>query len=164
MKFILDIDGVMVHANPHRQVELDIDGFYKFNTIAVSILNSVVNTQRGDELILSTSHRFRFSVTQWKDIFKHRGIAIESISIIETPILYGNSRKSEIVNWITTHHLRYDEVVIIDDDKSLNDLPQLLKERLVLTNSYLGLVGSIDLERLVKKKKKQLSGKKKLTP
>lgn len=41
MIFFLDIDGVMVHANPHRTVELEKDGFYRFNPLAVSILNSI---------------------------------------------------------------------------------------------------------------------------
>jgi hypothetical protein len=39
--------------------------------------------------------------------------------------------------------------VIVDDDKSLNELPGYLKERLVLTNTYVGLDDATDLHRIV---------------
>jgi hypothetical protein len=153
MKFILDIDGVLVHANPHRQVEMDTDGFYKFNPLAVKALNAVMNREGDDELILSTSHRFRFSINQWRDIFQNRGIYINNISIIDLPLQYNHSRRSEIVKWIDSHQLRTEDIVIIDDDKSLNELPSYLKERLVLTNSYIGLDNSRDLEKITKRRK-----------
>ena len=40
MKLFLDIDGVLVHANPMRKVEFDDDGFYKFNFSIKSLSNS----------------------------------------------------------------------------------------------------------------------------
>lgn len=83
MKFFLDIDGVMVHANPHRPVELEDDGFYKFNALAVTILKCVLYKTK-DEVILSTSHRFKFSTLRWKEIFESRGIEMNHISIIQT--------------------------------------------------------------------------------
>ena len=85
MKIFLDIDGVMVHANPHKIVEMEEDGFYKFNRQAVEILKSIVYTSK-DELILSTSHRFRFNIKQWKKIFEYRGIHIQKLSILDVPI------------------------------------------------------------------------------
>jgi hypothetical protein len=164
MKFILDIDGVLVHANPHRRVELEVDGFYKFNSIAVDALNSVIN-KHGDEVILSTSHRFRFSISEWKKIFKRRGLSITHISIIDLPLSYDRNRKAEIITWISTNDLRSDDLVIIDDDKSLNELPANLKERLVLTNSYVGLNACDDLERVVQRKKRRLiNGYKRASP
>lgn len=38
-------------------------------------------------------------------------------------------------------------MIIIDDDKSLNELPQAFKSRLVLTSSYIGL-NEMDLPKL----------------
>lgn len=151
MKFFLDIDGVMVHANPGKRVEFDEDGFYKFNTAAVEVLNSVIDSDGDDELILSTSHRFRFSVGEWKNIFLSRGIHIGNISIIDIPVQNKVPRRTEIVTWINEHHLDAKDIVIIDDDKSLNELPSDLKERLVLTNSYVGLNYSSDLKKMVTK-------------
>lgn len=155
MKFVLDIDGVMVHANPHRRVELEDDGFYKFNSKAVDIFNSMFRTTK-DELILSTSHRFKYSVNEWKTILKNRGISSKRISILES-VTSKNSRvtrRSEIESWIVKHHVDYDDVVILDDDKSLNELPFGLKQRLCLTNSYTGLNDLEDLQQVVKRELK----------
>jgi hypothetical protein len=161
MKFFLDIDGVMVHANPHKRVELDVDGFYKFNRTAVEILNAVINVNRGDELILSTSHRFRFNIIQWQEIFKTRGVFISHLSIIDIPLKVKSNRKTEIINWITIQNFQYEEIVIIDDDKSLNDLPAELKSRLVLTNSYTGLDNLDDIKKIIKQKKRYPLSRKK---
>ncbi|TCD20353.1 hypothetical protein EZ456_19600 [Pedobacter psychrodurus] len=156
MKFFLDIDGVMVHANPHRPVELEDDGFYKFNALAVTILKCVLYKTK-DEVILSTSHRFKFSTLRWKEIFESRGIEMNHISIIQTS--YSNSprinRKMEIEQWIVKNKIRYQDLVIIDDDKSLNDLPKSLKDRLVLTNPYTGLSDINDLTSILKRRLKQ---------
>ncbi len=48
------------------------------------------------------------------------------------------SRKEEILNWFNTNEIQED-FIIIDDDKSLNDLPKFFKDRLVLTSSLVGL-------------------------
>lgn len=148
MKFFLDIDGVMVHANPHKQVDFDEDGFYQFSPIAVSVLSSVIHNDE-DELMLSTSHRFRFSINEWLKIFNRRGILIKNISILDLPIHNKSTRKTEIINWITEHNLDPDDIVIVDDDKSLNDLPEHLKKRLVLTNPYTGLTDANDLNKVL---------------
>lgn len=153
MKFFLDIDGVMVHANPHRAVELEDDGFYKFNSIAVDILNSIIRKTK-DEVILSTSHRHRYDVKKWKEILEFRGITAKYISIVDIQYHPKITRKTEIQNWIFENHLGSEEVVIIDDDKSLNSLPKFLKDRLVLTNSYTGLNDAADLKDILSKKRK----------
>ena len=48
------------------------------------------------------------------------------------------SRKEEILNWFNINEIQED-FIIIDDDKSLNDLPKFFKDRLVLTSSLVGL-------------------------
>jgi hypothetical protein len=48
------------------------------------------------------------------------------------------SRKVEILNWFDSNDVQED-FIIIDDDKSLNDLPKFYKDRLVLTSSLIGL-------------------------
>lgn len=145
MKIFLDIDGVMVHANPSRKLEFDNDGFYKFNKSAIVALQEIYNnsSNSGNEVILSTSHRFRFSIVEWKRIFSSRGLKIKKISRIETCIDYKISRKVEILNWISERNLDINDIIIIDDDKSLNGLSKKLKKRLVLTNPYTGLDSSI---------------------
>jgi len=156
MKFFLDIDGVMVHANPHRKVEMEEDGFYKFNSVAVQVLKSVLMTTK-DELILSTSHRFRYNLRQWRAIFRARGLSMKKISILNLPLETKSNRRLEIMQWIIEKHLEPSDLVIIDDDKSLNELPVYLKDRFVLTNSYIGLNEDTDLHRIVNRPSKRLS-------
>jgi len=153
MKFFLDIDGVMVHANPHRKVELEEDGFYKFNALAVEVLKSVFLATK-DELILSTSHRFRYNIKEWHNIFKSRGLSMKRISILDLPLEIKSNRRLEITAWITQQQLEPNEIVIIDDDKSLNELPFHLKERLVLTSPYVGLADPAELYRIVNRPSK----------
>lgn len=119
MKLFLDIDGVMVHANPHRTIELEDDGFYRFASKAISVINSIENA----EIILSTSHRHRFTIHEWEKIFEKRGIHFVSISIIETENSHKISRREEIEKWVNLKNYSVNEIIIIDDDKSLNGLP-----------------------------------------
>ena len=137
MKLFLDIDGVMVHANPTKKVEFEKDGFYKFSDDAVTVLNSVVSNEI--EIILSTSHRHRYSLYKWKKIFIHRGINIRKLSIIKSELVHSKSRRLEIEDWIQQKKIKPEDMIILDDDKSLNGLSEKYKERLVLTNSLTGL-------------------------
>ncbi|GAA4178503.1 HAD domain-containing protein [Sphingobacterium ginsenosidimutans] len=149
MIFFLDIDGVMVHANPHRRVAQATDGFYVFSSAAVEIFNTVFIAKE-DQVILSTSHRFRYSLEEWKKLFAARGIRIDSLTLLEDVVPKVNhrySRKDEILGQIVRQNIQPEQMIIIDDDKSLNDLPQVLKSRLVLTTSYIGL-NEMDLTNL----------------
>jgi hypothetical protein len=141
MIFFLDIDGVMVHANPHMPVEQATDGFYVFSSAAVETFNTIFIAKE-DQVILSTSHRFRYSVVEWKKIFLDRDIRIDSLQLLynaEQHLIHHYTRKDEILGHIGRQCMRAEEIIIIDDDKSLNDLPRELKSRLVSTSSYIGL-------------------------
>lgn len=150
MKVFLDIDGVMVHANPHKTVELEEDGFYRFAHKAVSAINSISDA----EIILSTSHRHKYSVDIWTDMFERRGIHFNSLSIIETKCSTKISRKDEIVKWIEINHYKLNEFIIIDDDKSLNGLPQNFKQRVVLTSPYIGLNDDSEIKKILCQKRR----------
>lgn len=145
MKVFLDIDGVMVHANPHRSIELEDDGFYRFAYKAISAINSIDNA----EIILSTSHRHRFTINGWEKIFEKRGIHFISISIIETENSHNISRREEIERWVEIKHYSINEIIIIDDDKSLNGLPKHLKDRVVLTSPYRGLDDDYEIKKIL---------------
>ncbi|MDN3693801.1 HAD domain-containing protein [Chryseobacterium tructae] len=147
MKLFLDIDGVMVHANPHRTIELEDDGFYRFASKAISVINSIENA----EIILSTSHRHRFTIHEWEKIFEKRGIHFVSISIIETENSHKISRREEIEKWVNLKNYSVNEIIIIDDDKSLNGLPHPLKDRVVLTSPYQGLDNDNEIKKILEK-------------
>jgi HAD domain in Swiss Army Knife RNA repair proteins len=135
MLFFLDIDGVMVPAKGWKSPELLKDGFPAFSSRATNTLQRLISEDV--TVMLTTSHKARFSIEGWKSIFKNRGISIEKIKSLPEN-LNNLSRKDEIVNWFYVNDVD-EEFVIIDDDKSLNELPDFLKKNLVQTSPYIGL-------------------------
>jgi hypothetical protein len=135
MLIFLDIDGVLVPAKSWESPVILDDGFPAFTAGSVSVLQRIISSS--STVILTTSHRFRFSVDEWKSIFLKRGILLHSIQRLEDNRV-GLNRKDEILHWFN-HNTYSDDFIIIDDDKSLNDLPPFLKERLVLTSPMIGL-------------------------
>ncbi|MFY8188779.1 MAG: HAD domain-containing protein [Flavobacterium sp.] len=154
MIVFLDIDGVMVHASPWKVVENQNDGFYKFSPTAVIGLKNIISNTNAS-IILTTSHKNRFTLKEWKKIFRNRGIDVESISKLQTRKIYA-SRKEEILTWCKRHK-EINNFIIIDDDKSLNGLPTEMKEKLILTNSSVGLTqfdAQLAIKMLNKKQRK----------
>lgn len=135
MRILLDIDGVMVSGASWRPVELLEDGFAKFLPKAVEGLNALLSN--GDcTVVLSTSHKHRFSKEAWLKAFEIRGIKLKTLETLDRNDDY-LSRKDEILRWVESNP--FTDFIILDDDKGLNDLPNHIKERFVLTNSTVGL-------------------------
>ena len=135
MLLFLDIDGVMVPAKGWKSPEFLDDGFPGFSIKAVSTLKNLISEEV--TVVLTTSHKAKFSIEEWKNIFKNRGIKIENLKSLPENI-NNLSRKDEIVNWFNINNVGED-FAIIDDDKSLNDLPAYLKGNLIQTSPYIGL-------------------------
>lgn len=138
MLIFLDIDGVMVPAKSWIRQEVLEDGFAQFSAPSVNVLKQLITDEVS--IILTSSHRFRFTQKQWKDIFLNRGVSVGSIM----PLGVNGSRlnrKEEILSWLILNNPS-EKFLIIDDDKSLNDLPPHIKERLILTQSMIGLNSS----------------------
>jgi hypothetical protein len=135
MLIFLDIDGVLVPAKSWESPVILDDGFPAFTAGSVSVLQRIISSS--STVILTTSHRFRFSVDEWKSIFLKRGILLHSIQRLEDNRV-GLNRKDEILYWFN-HNTYSDDFIIIDDDRSLNELPSNLKDRLILTSSFIGL-------------------------
>ena len=135
MVFFLDIDGVMVPAKSWKSPEFLNDGFPAFSSKAILALQNLISEE--DTVILTTSHKSKFSIEKWKSIFKNREINIDKIESLPENI-NNFSRKDEIVNWFNINSIEED-FVIIDDDNSLNELPYFLKENLIQTSPYIGL-------------------------
>ncbi len=137
MLILLDIDGVMVPANSWKQPEFLEDGFPMFNSRSVSALQRIIS-ETDASLLLTTSHKSKYNISQWRNIFKSRGITAKHIHRLSSNSLL-SSRKEEILNWFTDKRNPSEEFVIIDDDKLLNGLPGNLKNYLVLTSPSVGL-------------------------
>lgn len=135
MLILLDIDGVMVPANNWKRPEFENDGFPKFSRKATDSLQKIIS-ETGAGILLTTSHKSNYSIDEWRQIFFNRGIKNVQIGKLNKNSSYLN-RKGEIMNWIQKGNDA--QFVIIDDDKTLNSLPQRIKSRLVQPSATVGL-------------------------
>lgn len=135
MLIFLDIDGVMVPAKNWENPELMNDGFPAFSNKSVAVLQKLITDDV--TIMLTTSHKANYSIEEWKNIFKNRNIVANKIKSLPENVKK-LSRKDEIINWFSLHNTN-EPFLIIDDDKSLNDLPQFLKKKLVQTSTHIGL-------------------------
>lgn len=136
MLLYLDIDGVMVPANSWRRPEILEDGFPEFKPTATKSLNRIISTSKID-IVLTTSHKYIYSLEVWNNIFKRRNINVNKITRLPKNVDNLN-RKEELIRWFDRNYTD-GKFIIIDDDKSLNALPALLKDKLIQTSASVGL-------------------------
>jgi hypothetical protein len=74
---------------------------------------------------------------KWMHIFMLRGLSVKHLECLPEHST-GRKRKDEILDWYN-QHTHNDPFVIIDDDKSLHELPTSLNERWIETSPYIGL-------------------------
>lgn len=136
MLIFLDLDGVMVPMAGWKLPKNMDDGFPMFSKKATDALQRLISSDTN--VILSTSHRDKFTISEWKEIFNRRGLKIEKLSCLESNKNFEKKRKDEILGWFSSHQVN-DRFIIIDDDKTLNGLPEHLKQHLILTSPLVGL-------------------------
>jgi hypothetical protein len=136
MYLFLDIDGVMVPAKSWEIPEILEDGFAAFSITATRVLQGIISEDV--TVLITSSHKSRFTCDEWRMIFKNRGIEIKNLETI--PSLNGEriSRKDEILNWFKFNSIST-SYIIIDDDKSLQELPSSMKANLIQTSPLVGL-------------------------
>tara|TARA_B100001115_G_scaffold184383_1_gene186621 strand:+ start:1640 stop:2107 length:468 start_codon:yes stop_codon:yes gene_type:complete len=147
MLLYLDLDGVMIPANSWSSPVILEDGFPEFNEVAVNSLNRIISFS-GASIVLTTSRKHKFTSEQWRKIFKRRNIIVGDLSKLPQNTKH-LSRREELVNWISEKN-RDNNFLIIDDDKSLNDLPPSLKSKLIQTSASVGLTDYLAEEALRK--------------
>src|SRR5579871_5178449 len=105
MLVFLDIDGVMVPAAGWKAPENLEDGFPLFSQKATDALKSLISPDT--KVILTSSHKSRFTIEQWKSIFERRGIHLNYLSRLEQN---HNSlrRKEEMENWFNDQNVDED--------------------------------------------------------
>lgn len=135
MLIFLDIDGVMVPAKAWKRPEILGDGFPAFSEKAVKALRNLLSGEV--TVVLTTSHKLQHTIDEWKSIFKRRNLDIELVKILNDKPDH-LSRREEIIDWFNSNVVN-ENFIIIDDDKSLNSLPNYLKQKLILTNPMVGL-------------------------
>jgi hypothetical protein len=155
MLILLDIDGVMVPANSWKKPEFLGDGFPVFSPRSVKALQRVLSKTNAS-ILLTTSHKEKYSLSAWRELLKLREINIAKMDRLATSSLT-TSRKDEILEWFTKEHIPGEEFVIIDDDKMLNGLPENIRKNLVLTSPSVGLTDDLADEAIAILQKKEYS-------
>ena len=135
MLIFLDIDGVMVPAASWKSPQILEDGFPMFSQKATDALVSLISEDT--TVVLTTSHKSNYTLSEWKSIFEKRKIKIDKLQCLDCNEDNLN-RKEEVLRWFNSN-VNIEDFIIIDDDKSLNSLPAFLKKRLILTSSLIGL-------------------------
>jgi sugar-specific transcriptional regulator TrmB len=150
MKIFLDIDGVMVPTKSWQRAELLDDGFLAFSSKAINVLKDIISEDT--TIVLTTSHKSRYTIEEWKKIFHKRGIHINKLQSLDENVNH-LSRKDEILRWFEINDSNED-FIIIDDDKSLNCIPSFFKKRLVSTSTMIGLTDNHldEIETILNKK------------
>ncbi len=139
MTILLDVDGVLVTTPGWRTTEQLEDGFLKFNDKAAKNLARIVDETKA-AIVLTTTHRINYSLTEWKTLLQNRGIYPTSISKLNdiTTLDGMANRATEIKEWVDKQ-MENESFVIIDDDLSLNMLPSSIKDKCVMTKPMIGL-------------------------
>ena len=147
MKILLDFDGVMVTTPTWRSVERLEDGFMAFNSYCVANLARVLSITPAD-IVLTTTHRIHHSEAEWYQLLLNRGIKTDKVSKVNSASTFKDLsiRCIEVLEWVDAHSS--ENFVIIDDDKSLRDLPTDIKARWVETNFHQGLT-KLDSDRVL---------------
>src|SRR5690606_24725514 len=138
MLLFLDIDGVMVPANSWRRPEILDDGFPAFSSNATKALQRIIDST-GARIVLTTSHKSKYTPTQWRNIFNKRGISVSRINRLAENVAALN-RKDELLNYFGKRSMNED-FLIIDDDKSLNALPDYLRRRVIQPSGSVDFMG-----------------------
>ena len=131
---ILDLDGVLITTPLWKADEIDSDGYSKFNKDCVINLNNLLSDY-DFEIWLSSTRRTVKKLTEFNQIFKNRNIK-RPISGFLPEYPDCKTRKEEIVKFI--EEFKFTDYLIIDDDKSLNELEEIHKEKLILTELQKG--------------------------
>lgn len=144
---ILDLDGVLITTRPWKTDEIHQDGYSNFNAESVKNLNKLFQVTNF-EIWLSSTRRIKKSLEEFNQIFQNRNIEGKIKGFL--PVHEQNfSRRKKVEYFI--EHQQLDKYLIIDDDKSLNDLAD--KSKLILTNYLQGF----NREKLLEAKEKVIT-------
>ncbi len=153
MKLLLDFDGVLITTPSWRKVARLDDGFLAFNQQCACNIAEVV-AHHSAEVVLTTTHRIHYDNQTWKKLLANRGIITHKVSKINELKHHfdiGN-RCDEIMQWIEQQ--ANTDFIIIDDDKSLNNLPPNIKNTWIQTDFMLGFTD--ELKEITLRKLKQV--------
>tara|TARA_B100001769_G_scaffold215300_1_gene174915 strand:- start:19 stop:486 length:468 start_codon:yes stop_codon:yes gene_type:complete len=146
VNLILDLDGVLITTPPWKPDEIMEDNYSKFNEECVKNLNSLLSLFP-TSIWLSSTRRLNKTLEEFNQIFQTRKIknSIEGFLPNNADL---KTRKQEVESFIKQNNLK--NYLIIDDDKSLNELDSKIKKQLVQTTFLQGF-NKEKLEESIKK-------------
>jgi hypothetical protein len=149
---ILDLDGVLITTPSWRRDEFEIDGYSKFNSVAIDNFNMLTESLNFEyELWLISDRRRGKTLEQFNEIFRSRNIKKTISGLVP---VYGHiSRREEFEKFINENE--FDNFLLIDDDNSLEGLED--KSSWIKTKSLVGF----GIEELNESKLKTLKWKQK---
>jgi len=131
---LLDLDGVLITTPSWKKDNIHDDGYSNFNPICVDKLNEILD-ETGYDLVLSSARRMWIDIDQMNVYFKNRGIKKSIIAYVpEYDVI---TRKEEIECFLNEY--KPNNYLIIDDDKSLSDLKEEIKNKWIQTYFMIGL-------------------------
>lgn len=139
MILLLDFDGVLITTPSWQPATIAADGFIEFNPQCVAQLNRIISLGAVDTIVLTTTHRIRYSTKAWQQLFSGRGITVERLEKVNScdSLTTMPLRRDEIAAWAEDKDPA--EYIILDDDNGLQALPTHIKQRWVKTDSLIGL-------------------------
>ncbi len=146
MKLLLDFDGVLITTPSWRKVARLDDGFLAFKPQCAYNIAEVV-TSYSAEIVLTTTHRIHYDNTTWQQLLENRGIIthkVSKINEVKHHFEIGN-RCDEIMQWVEQQNNinNNTDFIIIDDDKSLNNLLPNIKNKWIQTDFMLGFTDEL---------------------
>lgn len=133
----LDLDGVLINPFPAwKPDEEDKDGYARFNPACTANLRKLLEAYPELRIVVSSSRRMGKSLEELEAIFAFRGIKNRIIGKIPEPGEHYLSRAEEITQYVEQQGLRH--FLILDDDRSLLQLPATYAPYLVLTEYRAG--------------------------
>lgn len=139
MILLLDFDGVLITTPSWQPAIIAADGFIEFNPQCVAQIKRIISLGAVDTIVLTTTHRIRYSAEVWHKLFAGRGIAIERLEKVNScySLTTMPLRRDEIAAWAEDKDPA--DYIILDDDNGLQALPTHIKQRWVKTDSLIGL-------------------------
>lgn len=145
MILLLDIDGVLETSPAWKTSQFLADDFYQFNTEAQAHLKEIIERFQ-PEIVLTTTHRVNYTLAEWQEIFRFRRIEIGKISKINEAQNPGEIKKRSIEIEAWYYKNSGADFLILDDDKSLHELPQAIKARWISIDPLLGITREVKQE------------------
>lgn len=133
---LLDLDGVLICTPSWKADVLAQDGYSAFDQAAVANFNTLMATITA-ELWLTSSRRWNKTLPELQTIFTNRGITTPLSGALPMKAL-GISRKLEIETFLEVYEEATTNLLILDDDKSLQNLIPAHKKYWVCTAPLVG--------------------------